>query len=163
MDLEQPFSVAFGLASNRDQLISSSEKVYSRLLKLSPNSDILPFSVLASLYTDEDGSFDREKKLALQNVFRPDMNDEVTKLEFIKTCDNVYKKLRYFRASVGNSSVIDNVLESIINTLFFFVLALLIMSLLNLNPWPFLVSMSTLLVTFAFAFGPSAAKAIEVR
>jgi len=57
--------------------------------------------------------------------------------------------------------VIDNVLENIVDTLFFFVLIILILSLLNLNPWPLLVSTSTLMVTFAFAVGPSCAKAIE--
>ena len=35
------------------------------------------------------------------------------------------------------------------------------MSVLQLNPWTLLVSMSTVLVSFAFALGPSAAKLIE--
>ena len=164
MDLEHPFSVAFGPASNRDELISSAEKVYARLLKLAPERERLPYSVLSVLAWDEEnGTMDKEKKRSLQNNFRGDRNDEVTLLAFIQSCDNVYKKLRFFRASVGNSSVIDNVLEGIVNCVFYFVLVLVVLSLLKLNPWPLLVSMSTLLVTFAFAFGPSAAKAIEVR
>ena len=35
------------------------------------------------------------------------------------------------------------------------------MSVLQLNPWTLLVSLSTVLVSFAFALGPSAAKLIE--
>ena len=65
--------------------------------------------------------------------------------------------------SVGNSSVIDNVLHGIIDVIFGFVLTLAVLTMVKLNPWPLLVSMSTLLVTSAFAVGPSIAKAIEVR
>ena len=35
------------------------------------------------------------------------------------------------------------------------------MSVMKLNPWTLLVSLSTVLVSFAFALGPSAAKLIE--
>lgn len=62
---------------------------------------------------------------------------------------------------IRNSTLIDNVLENIFNGMFYFALALTIMSLLEINPWTLLVSMSTVLVSFAFALGPSAAKMIE--
>jgi small-conductance mechanosensitive channel len=162
MDLEHPFSEAFGPASTRDELIESAQNIYACLLKLAPGSRVLPASVLTALSENEDGTMDKAKKRSLSNLFRPDSNDDVPLLAFIQSCDTVYKKLRYFRASVGNDSVIDKVLEGIIDPVFGFVLGLMILSLLQVNPWPLLVSMSTLLVTFAFAVGPSAAKAIEV-
>ena len=73
-----------------------------------------------------------------------------------------YKRLRFFRASVGNASVIDHVLESIIDGVFHFVLALVLLSIMRFNPWPLLVSISTLLVSVSFAVGSSASKYIEV-
>jgi len=76
-------------------------------------------------------------------------------------CDAVYKKIRYLRAGVGNATLIDSVLENIFNSVFGFALVLTLMSILQLNPWTLLVSMSTVLVSFAFALGPSAAKLIE--
>ena len=76
-------------------------------------------------------------------------------------CDAVYKKIRYLRAGVGNATLIDSVLENIFNSVFGFALVLTLMSILKLNPWTLLVSMSTVLVSFAFALGPSAAKLIE--
>jgi hypothetical protein len=163
MDLEYPLGTGFGPASTRDELIASAQSLYQRLLKLAPGSRILPHSVLMVLAENEDGTLDKEKRRSLKNLFRPDADDEVPILAFLQSCDTAYKKLRYFRASVGNASVIDNVLEHIIDTMYGFGLTLLILALLNLNPWPLLVSMSTLLVTFAFAIGPTAAKAIEVR
>jgi hypothetical protein len=163
MDLDFPFSEAFGRASTRNEMIISAEVVYNRLMHLSPEPDVLSFSVFKILLLQEDGDEDKDKRKALRNLFRPDRNDNLPLLSFVQTCDTVYKKIRYFRASVGNASVIDQVLESIIDVVFYFVLVLVVLSILNLNPWPLLVSMSTLLVTASFAVGPSCAKAIEVR
>lgn len=79
----------------------------------------------------------------------------MTLLAFIQSCDNVYKRLRYLRASVGNSTSIDHVLENIFNGIFNFFLFLSVLSIMKLNPWALLVSMSTVLVSFAFALGPT--------
>ena len=163
MDLDFPFSEAFGRASTRNEMILSAESVYSRLMNLSTDHDMLSYSVFQILLIQEDGSEDREKRKALRSLFRPDGDDNLPLLSFVQTCDTIYKKIRYFRASVGNASVIDQVLESIIDVGFYFTLGLVVLCLLNLNPWPLLVSMSTLLVTASFAVGPSCAKAIEVR
>lgn len=162
MDLDFPFSESFGRAATRNEMILSAEVVYNRLMNLSSEHDILSYSVFQILLLQEDGSEDKEKRKALRNLFRPDGDDNLPMLSFVQACDNVYKKIRYFRASVGNASVIDQVLESIIDVVFYFTLGLLVLSLLNLNPWAILVSLSTLLVTASFAVGPSAAKAIEV-
>ena len=162
MDLEYPFSEAFGPASTRDELIASAQHVYHRLLNLAPGSKVLPSVILSAVADNGDGTEDNRKRRSLRNLFRPDADMEVQLVAFIQSCDSVYKKLRFFRASVGNSSVIDKVLESIIDAIYGFTLGLVILSLLNFNPWPLLVSMSTLMVTFAFAVGPSAAKSIEV-
>ena len=162
MDLEYPFSEAFGSASTREELIASAQIVYRRLLNLSPGATALPTIVISALADNGDGTMDKGKVKALRALFRPDADNEIPLLAFIQSCDTVYKKLRFFRASVGNSSVIDKVLENIIDTVYGIALGLVILSLLKLDPWPILVSMSTLLVTFAFAVGPSAAKSIEV-
>jgi hypothetical protein len=162
MDLEHPFGEAFGPASTRNELIKSAQILYRRLLKLSPGSRVLPSSVLSVLSENEDGTVDRTIKKSVNLLFPADIDSEIPILSFIQNCDVVYRRLRYFRASVGNTSVIDTVLENIINVFFSFGLAVVILSLLNFNPWPLLVSVSTLLVSFAFAIGPTAAKAIEV-
>ena len=162
MDLEHPFGVAFGPASTRDELIHSAQKLYQRLLKLAPGFYGLPYTVLAVLSDNDDGTVDKNLKKSIETLFRADADGEIPILTFIQSCDVVYRKLRYFRASVGNASVIDKVLENIINGVYNFGLTIVVLSILNFNPWPLLVSVSTLLVSFAFAIGPTAAKAIEV-
>jgi hypothetical protein len=161
MDLEHPFGEVFGPASTRDELIKSAQVLYQRLLKLSPGSHHLPYSLLSVLSENADGTVDMTMKKSIGNLFRADANGEIPILAFIQNCDVVYRRLRYFRASVGNSSVIDKVLENIIDGFFAFGLTVVILSLLNFDPWPLLVSVSTLLVSLAFAIGPTAAKTIE--
>jgi small-conductance mechanosensitive channel len=130
-------------------------------MKLDPGAGVLSFDVISLLAIDPDGVEDESRKRILKRLFRPGIFNEVTLLAFVQTCDSVYKRLRYFRASVGNSSVIDQVLEQIIDGVFYFVLLLSILCLLKYNPWTLLVSLSTLLFSTAFAIGPSLSRYIE--
>lgn len=161
MDDSHPFSLAFGPSDTRDRCIKSSQRLYKRLLKFAPESENLPFDVIDALAYDEDGNYDEERGQAITRLFRPDAFNELSLLSFVQSCDWVYKKLRYFRASVSNSSLIDKVLCQIFNCFFGLGLAFVILAVLNLNPWALLVSSLSLIVSFAFALGPSVAKYIE--
>ncbi len=136
--------------------------MYRRLLKISSVPGIMSFDVLKVLSLSSDGIEDEAKTRSLRRLFRPDVRGELSLLAFVQSCDMVYKRLRYFRASVGNSSVIDKVLQDIIDVIYFFALSLLVLSMLKFNPWPLLVSISTLMVSCAFAVGTSTSKLVEV-
>ena len=161
MDDPLLFGPAFGICATRDQVIKSARKTYRRLLR-STSLSILSYDIIRLLALDEEGNLIEAKAKALKRLFRPDNRRELTLLAFVQTCDSVYKRLRFFRASVGNASVINKVLESIVDGLVNFLLALVIMTILQYNPYPVLVSLSTLMVSFAFAVGSSASKYIEV-
>jgi len=156
-----PFGLSFGPAFSRDSCIKSSKALYKRLLALTPGSTVLHFDVIGVLAYNADDSFDERKAKELVKLFRPDKNDEISLLAFVQSCDSAYKKLRYLRAGTGNSTLIDEVLENFFNGAFSFCLALAVMTILKMNPWTLLVSLSTILVSFAFAFGPSLAQFIE--
>ncbi|KAL7500365.1 hypothetical protein ACHAWT_008467, partial [Skeletonema menzelii] len=156
-----PFGLSFGPAFSRDSCIKSSKALYKGLLALTPGSTILHFDVIGVLAYNPDGSFDDRKAKELVNLFRPDKHDEISLLAFVQSCDSAYKKLRYLRASISNSTLIDKVLENFFNGVFSICLALGVMTILKMDPWTLLVSMSTILVSFAFAFGPSVAQIIE--
>ena len=126
-----------------------------------PGESVLPFDTIGSIAMDEDGIYDKDTTRALVFLFRPDKNDCLTALNFVQSVDWTYRRIRYLRASVANSTLIDRVLEQNFNALFYFFLILCVISMLGFNPWTLLFSMSTILVSFAFAFGPSAAKAID--
>lgn len=120
LDDSHPFSESFGPTETRDQCIKSSQKVFKRLLNFVPGETVLPFDVIGSIAMDEDGVYDRDVSLALVRLFRPNRDDCLTMLNFVQSCDWMYKKVRYLRASVANSTLIDRVLEHDFNVLFYF-------------------------------------------
>eukprot|EP00977_Amphora_coffeiformis_P004440 scaffold945_cov170-Amphora_coffeaeformis.AAC.20 len=161
MDEPYPLGEAFGPATTRDEVLKSAADVYRRMAS-SPDSSVLSCDVLYLLTEDEDGvTVDKSKRRAIRKLFQPNADNEVSILHFVKACDSLYRRMRYFRASVGNASVIDHALESIVDGFYNFLLCLVTLSILQINPWPLLVSISTLLVSISFAVGPSAAKYIE--
>lgn len=163
MDMTNPFGTAFGPASNRNECIESAHNVFYGLLKFSPHKSSIPFETLELAAVSEEEAITDAfvTKKDLHRVFRPDALHELTQLAFIQSIDAVYRKLRFFRASVGNASVIDKVLEDIINGIFYFLLGLLLLELLRFNPWTLLVSMTSLLVSVSFALGSSVSKYVE--
>lgn len=161
MDEPYPFGEAFGPATTRDEVLESASETYQRMLT-NPIQSILNCDVLYLLAEDDDGiTVDKAKKRMIRKLFCPDAANDVSMLSFVQACDSLYRRMRYFRASVGNASVIDNALESILDCLYNFILCLVILSILQINPWPLLVSISTMLVSISFAVGTSAAKYIE--
>jgi hypothetical protein len=164
MDDSQPFGPSFGPASTRDNSIESAHQVYWKLLKLCTDvtkSNVVSFEVMRLLALDDNGKIIKAKYAALSRMFRPDRYDHVHLMAFLQTCDTLYKRLRFFRASVGNATVIDKHLEGMIDSLFYFVLTLLVLEMMDINPWPLLLSMSTILVSFSFSFGNSSSRYID--
>ncbi|KAL3917070.1 MAG: hypothetical protein SGILL_004884, partial [Bacillariaceae sp.] len=123
MDDKFPFGEAFGPAGTREQVVASSANVFARLLKLTPGQDKVSceFCEMLALEDDEE-TINISKRKALSRLFRPDAQNELSLVAFVKSCDSMYKKLRYFRANVGNASVIDHALEKIVDAAFSFAL-----------------------------------------
>ena len=162
LDESEPFGELFGPASTREAMVTSAHRVYEKLLKMSPGSSRLSCEFYDMLALEDDGAtVNHNKRKALRKLFRPDVNNEIGLLPFIQSCDALYKRLRFFRANVGNASVIDHALESICDGAFNFVLLLIILTVMRFNPWPLLVSLSTVLVSISFAVGSSASKFFE--
>jgi hypothetical protein len=165
MDEAYPFGESFGRAGDRDEAIRSAHKVFIRLTKINENDGedrFLNFDVIALIANDENGIAISAKLMALKKLFRPDARNQLNLLAFVQSMDGLYKRLRFFRASVSNSSAIDEVLESMINFIFGLVLGILVLSLLEFNPYTLLVSTTSLCVSFAFALGPSVSGFVEV-
>ena len=164
MDETHPFGYAFGPTSTRDEAIGSYHDVYMKLAKFDGHhSNMVNFNVIALIANDSNGVPIPAKLHAVQKLFRPDARNELPLLAFVQSCDAVYKRLRYFRASVNNSSAIDKVLQDMINGIYWFIMIFLLLELLDLDPWTLLVSITSLLVSVSFAMGSSVSNYIEVR
>lgn len=127
-----PFSSNFGNADDRESCIESAQQVYQRLLKASPNGDVLHFETIARLALREDSSIDQLKAKALVKLFRPGREGELTMLDFVKSIDAVYKEFRMLSATIENSSQIDRAFERMFNAIFYFVVVMIILSQLGL-------------------------------
>jgi hypothetical protein len=84
-------------------------------------------------------------------------------VDFIKSVDIVYKSVRLLRASVANASKIDGKFEDIINILFYTVCVCVILSRLGFDPLALFLSVSGVILAFAFAIGSASSKVSEVH
>jgi hypothetical protein len=162
MDKSYPSSLAFGPAENRDACIESAQKVYERLMLHTPDRDRLPFDTIALVATTKHGDLDLKKMKTLIRVFRPDREENLTLIDFVRSCDTVYKTSRLLRASIANSEQIDHALEVLINLGFYIMLACLILVANGLNPIALFLSFSSILLAFAFMIGAASSKYFEV-
>lgn len=160
-DVDYPFSAAFGLADSRESCIVSSQHVYERLLSNSPGSKLLDFETIAVLAMTEDGNVDQEKLKELLRLFRPDREGKLTMVDFVRSIDSVYKSVRLLRASVENSGQIDHAFEIIINVCFYILLFVILVAVMGFNPLSLILSLSSLVLSFAFMIGSASSKAFE--
>ena len=161
MDEKFPFGEQFGAASNRDEAIVAAENVYYRLRKISTRDGRLPFETLTLIALEENDTYDEVKKRALRRLIHPDKDGALTPLAFVQSCDSLYRRLRYFLATVNNSASLDKVLENLLNALYYFILGLFLLSLLKYNAWSLLLSLTSLLVSFSFAFGQTVSRFVQ--
>ena len=124
---------------------------------------MLHFDTIALLATTTDGDIDEQKMKDLVRLFRPDREGNLTLIDFVKSVDSVYKRLRLLRASIENAGQIDKSAEKILNCVFYGVLIIIFLSIVNLDPLALFLSFSSIIVAFAFMIGSASAKYFEVR
>ena len=83
-----------------------------------------------------------EEMKDLIRLFRPDRNGDLTCLDFVKSCDQVYKEMRMLRASIANSGQVDHAFEILVNIMFYLIVVIIILVVLDLDPLALFVSVS---------------------
>jgi small-conductance mechanosensitive channel len=97
----------------------------------------------------------------LVKLFRPDREGNLTMLDFVKSIDAVYKDFRLLSASIENSTQIDRAFENIFNIGFYAVVITVTLSQLGFDPLALFLSLSSVILAFAFAIGSASAKYFE--
>lgn len=161
-DDDYPFSLFFGPARTRELCVESSQALYERLLLKTPDQALLPFETIALVATRNGGEINAHRLRRLYRLFRPDSDGNLSLLDFVKSCDKVYKDLRTLRASIANSSQIDNAFESLFNAGFYTVLAFIVLPIVGVDPMALILAMSGLIVGFAFMIGPASSQYFQV-
>jgi small-conductance mechanosensitive channel len=156
-----PFSFAFGPAYSREACIESAQEVYRRLMMRTPAETVLPFETLALLALTDTYEIDQRKAKDLVKLFRPDRQGYLTVLDFVKSVDSVYKEFRLLSASIENSSRIDRAFENLFNIVFYALVTTMILSQLGFDPLALFLSLSSVILAFAFMIGSASAKYFE--
>ena len=120
-----------------------------------PNQHELPFETLALLAKDSKGGINQEKAKELIKVFRPERDGKLSKLEFVKSIDTVYKSIRLLSANVRNSSQISKAVNGLVNILFYIILGGIVLAQLGIDPMQLFFSFSSFFLAFVFMFGKS--------
>jgi hypothetical protein len=162
MDTETPFGIAFGASTTREYCIINSQMLYDRLMCEGTTVDgCLHFNVIAGIAVDKSGQLDSVRAKELIRVFRPERNGAVSLVDFVRSVDNIYKELRMLRATVASSTKIDKALETIFNVIFYFFLACVVLWFLRIDPLALFLSLSSIVLAFAFMIGSASAKYFE--
>jgi hypothetical protein len=164
MDTDYPFSAAFGVADTRENCVSSAQAVYeSLLLKQNLTDDsYLHFDTIATLAVRKNADLDKDKLKDFIRTFRPSRDGGISMVDFVKSVDAVYKELRMLKATVASSSKIDQALEKIFNIAFYVLLATVILSQTGFDVLALFISLSSVVLAFAFMIGSASAKYFEV-
>mmetsp|Transcript_6362 Transcript_6362/g.13250 ORF Transcript_6362/g.13250 Transcript_6362/m.13250 type:complete len:903 (-) Transcript_6362:51-2759(-) len=158
------FSSAFGPVESREECIKSSEILFRRLLKImnDGDNDSLDFNkvmrwLLRGCKTPEE----KEKKERFAALFCPAKDGQLYIIDFIGAIDEVYKKVRLLQSAVKNSSHIDKSYESLVNIAFYFIVGVIALQMLGLNPWSLIVPLGAFLISLSFMIGDAAAQVFE--
>lgn len=120
IDNHFPFTYAFGNARTRETCIDSAQNVFDRLRRHTNNiGDGVSFHLIARVACDAKGDLNQKEAKRLIRLFRPSRDGTLSKIDFVKSCDNVYKELRLLQASIANSTQIDDASEVIYNVMFY--------------------------------------------
>ena len=82
-------------------------------------------------------------------------------LNFVFIHFQVYKEAKLLRASVLNSEKIDRAFEKAINVVFYTLVTCVILAVVGLNPLTLIVSLTSVIVGFAFMVGSASSKMFE--
>jgi hypothetical protein len=156
-----PFTYSFGPAATRVQCVESAQKLYERICTISQQSDNVTFETLALTALRPDGSIDEAKAKDLVRVFRPNRDGTLSMLDFVKSVDAVYKEFRLLQASIENASMIDRAFERIVNVVFYALILVIIVAALGFDPLSLFLSMSSVILAFAFVIGSASSKYFE--
>jgi hypothetical protein len=160
LDGRHPLSVPFGLADSRSSCCKSAQQVYDRLLLKTPGATVLHFDTLGLLAVGHDGKLQKDKARALIRLFRPHRNGDLTKLDFVRSCDKIYRRARMFRATTLASAQLDDAFEQLINIAFYVITGFVVLVVVGFDTTK-IFSFSAGIFSLSFMFGGSASRYLE--
>ena len=175
---EYPFSPFFGKAKTREDVVEGSQRLYLNLLQkqerlnlsksmsAKSNDDeddnyvpaLLHFHTIAlAALNPRDQSVDDQMIKDMVRLLRPSRTGEINLLEFCKSIDTLYKKMRKLRASLVNEGRVNAASERLLNAIFYFILFICWLAIIGIDPIVLIGLFSSMLISISFMIGGAAA------
>lgn len=162
LNTTDPFGKPFGPAGDRKECVNSAQTVFQRLKKITPEAKSLPFDTIAVVVSqNESEELRKSQRKGLERIFNPNEENQLSLGDFLQGCDTVYKQLLYFRASIDSRLEMEKSIGTLLDWAFCFLMTLIVLSILEIDPMHFVVPATSVLVSISFAIGPSAGKILE--
>mmetsp|Transcript_83 Transcript_83/g.359 ORF Transcript_83/g.359 Transcript_83/m.359 type:complete len:904 (+) Transcript_83:147-2858(+) len=157
------FSSAFGTVESRDECTKSSELLFCRILKImDSNDESFNLADLTEwMFKGCNTAAEQQKAKELEDLLCPDKEGLVYIVDFIGSIDEVYKKVRMLEHAVNNASHIDKSYEALVNIVFYFVVGVVCLHILGLNPWTIIIPLGAFIFSLAFMIGDAASQIFE--
>ena len=152
LDTDHPLSTPFGIADTQKHCVDSAEKIFQKLRLKDPASETVKFDTILNIALDADDHLDMTKVKSLKKLFKPRSNGDISMLDFVRATNDVYKRIKMFRAKTLNAAQLDDAFEQLINVAFYFGTVLLVLGILGVDPFNVFISMTGILVPLAFLF-----------
>jgi hypothetical protein len=79
----------------------------------------------------------------------------------VKSVDAVYREAKLLRAAVSSSEKIDSAFERAVNIAFYIIVGSITLHVWGLNPMAMFLSLSSIILAFAFMIGTASSKMFE--
>jgi hypothetical protein len=156
-------SSAFGPVESRDECTKSAELLFRRLLRIMADGDdtVNLNKMTEWMYKGCHKPEEKQNAADLIDLLSPDKEGCVCLVAFVAAIDTIYRKLRLLENSVNNHSHVDKSYEKVMNFIFYFLIGCVALAILGVDPFVFILSISTLLVSFAFMIGSGVSQQFE--
>jgi len=111
---------------------------------------MLQFHTVTLTALKKDGKFDDKLAKDLVTLFRPARDGDIQLVDFCKSIDSLYKEIRKLRASIATESRMNAASEACINVVFYFLLIIVCLSVLGIDPLALFGFMASFILGFFF-------------
>jgi len=138
-----------GLEATREDFIESAQIAYEGLARRDGETE-LTFESLREMAKLPNGTIDRPKVKILSELFCPSRQGRVSKYDFVKSTDRIFKTTTLLIAKTNNASQIYHAVDNIVDGIFYTIAFILAPSVFGTNINTLILSLLVISVNFTF-------------
>lgn len=137
------------IGTTRENFIESAQIVYEGLSRRDGEGE-LSFEHVCEVSKLPDSSTDRSRVKILSDLLCPSRHGHISKLDFVKSTDSIFKETILLDANIRNTSEICLAVDHLVNVIFYTVAATLAPSVIGVDIDTLLLTLLSIAANFAF-------------